>query len=71
MKLQLIDNDGKVSDSWDTNKVLWQVIAKKHIDESMSNKKWENFIDAKQDNFSEITSESADELYYNYFEQGE
>jgi len=70
MKLQLIDNDGKVSDSWDTNKVLWQVIAKKHVNESMSDKKWENFIDAKESHFADITSEIASELY-DYFEQGE
>ena len=70
MKLQLLDSYGKVLESWDASKVLWQIIEKKHINNKLSNKKWEEFINVKQDNFSEITSETAQELY-DYFEQGE
>jgi len=70
MKLQLLDSYGKVLESWNTSKVLWQIIEKKHVNDELSNKKWEEFINVKQDNFSEITSETAQELY-DYFEQGE
>ena len=70
MKLQLLDSYGEVLESWDASKVLWQIIEKKHVNDELSNKKWEEFINVKQDNFSEITSETAQELY-DYFEQGE
>lgn len=70
MKLQLMDSYGKVLDSWDTSKVLWQVIEKEHVDSELSNIKWENFIDVKENNFAELTSEVAQELY-DYYKQGE
>ena len=70
MKLQLMDSYGKVLESWDTSKVLWQIIEKKHVNDELSDEKWEEFISAKESHFADNTSEIASELY-DYYKQGE
>jgi len=42
--ITITNDDGKVYAKYDTNKVLWQVLAKEHIGEDMTNKEWLDLI---------------------------
>jgi hypothetical protein len=44
---------------------LWQYITKDHIDPNISNAKWNKFLENNQNQFAEMVSEIAQELWDN------
>jgi hypothetical protein len=52
------------------NNTLYQYMEKEHIDEEISNEKWQRFIEENQDQFADECSEIAKRLY-DYWEDKE
>ena len=52
------------------NNTLYQYMEKEHIDEEISNEKWQRFIEENQDQFADQCSEIAQRLY-DYWEDEE
>tara|TARA_R100001082_G_C4224890_1_gene100736 strand:+ start:13 stop:201 length:189 start_codon:yes stop_codon:yes gene_type:complete len=52
------------------NNTLYQYMEKEHIDEQISNEKWQRFIEENQDQFADECSEIAQRLY-DYWEDEE
>ena len=42
--------------------VLWQYYDKEHVDESMSNKEWENYVKEKQDTFAIACEDTLEDI---------
>ena len=52
------------------NNTLYQYMEKEHIDEDISNEKWQRFVEQNQNQFAEECSEIA-QLLYDYWEDDE
>jgi hypothetical protein len=52
------------------NNTLYQYMEKEHIDEEISNEKWQRFIEENQDQFADECSEIGQRLY-DYWEDKE
>jgi len=60
------DQDGKILEQYDTNKVLWQILEKKHIAENMSDDKWYDFVNDNESEFADEVSRVGKEFVENY-----
>tara|TARA_R100001086_G_scaffold67227_4_gene31407 strand:- start:842 stop:1045 length:204 start_codon:yes stop_codon:yes gene_type:complete len=47
---------------------LWQTLEKEHLDldNKLSDKEWENFVEENEDAFAEFTAEYGNSLFINY-----